>query len=315
MSNGEYITFSKPDFDSIQSNGYTAVDMHVHSRYSDSFAKVRSLLKRASRLGIGFSIVDHNEVTGSLKAIENAESVLVVPGIEITSVEGVHLLAYFYEAQDLADFFYRRIKEKRSKNPYMFTRLSAEKILDYLEEYSCLSAAAHPCILTVIGLCTAVRSGTVSESELNRIDAIEAICGSQTRKSNRKAISIGNNLGKNFTGGSDAHTLQALGNVVTYSQSTTVSEFLDSIRKNRNNVIGKLTAPNQYASGCVQSVIKHMRYFGPSVGLRYHTMIKRPIAIHGLRIKNGLANIKKRIHKNRRHKQVIELNNKKYQKQ
>ena len=119
-------TIAKPNHKKIREDGFCEVDMHVHSRYSDSFAKVRDLLKRAKNLGIGISITDHNEVTGSIKAAQQEN--LVIPGIEITAKEGTHLLAYFYSPHDLQHFFDTTLKGKRSKNPTIGRRRAITQI-------------------------------------------------------------------------------------------------------------------------------------------------------------------------------------------
>ncbi len=82
----------------IREKGYTAVDMHIHTRYSDAAIGIPSLLSRARHLGTGIAVTDHNEIRGVVEASEKARDVLVVPGIELSSREGPHILLYFYSA-------------------------------------------------------------------------------------------------------------------------------------------------------------------------------------------------------------------------
>lgn len=67
-------------------------DLHIHTIYSyDGTASVQAVLKRASRVGLDvIAITDHDEIAGSLKALELASTygVEVIPGIEITTAEG-----------------------------------------------------------------------------------------------------------------------------------------------------------------------------------------------------------------------------------
>lgn len=67
-------------------------DLHMHSIYSyDGTASVTAILKRAEQIGLNvIAITDHDEVTGSLKALELAPRyrVEVIPGIEVTTAEG-----------------------------------------------------------------------------------------------------------------------------------------------------------------------------------------------------------------------------------
>ncbi|MCC6261775.1 MAG: PHP domain-containing protein [Anaerolineales bacterium] len=72
-------------------------DLHIHTIYSyDGTASVPAVLSRAKELGLSvISITDHDEIAGSLKAVELASSygVEAIPGVEITTADG-DLLAY-----------------------------------------------------------------------------------------------------------------------------------------------------------------------------------------------------------------------------
>src|SRR5690348_14224128 len=72
-------------------------DLHMHSIYSyDGTASVPAILGRAKALGLSvIAITDHDEIAGSLKAVELAPQygIEVIPGIEITTADG-DLLAY-----------------------------------------------------------------------------------------------------------------------------------------------------------------------------------------------------------------------------
>ena len=70
---------------------------------------------------------------------------------------------------------------------------------------------------------------------LKKIDFVEAINGSNFHILNKKAIGWGNMLKKQFTGGSDSHTLGSIGIVIT---ATNGEDFLDSVKKN-SLVVGK----------------------------------------------------------------------------
>ena len=93
------IRFERPDLDELIKQ-YTVVDLHFHSKYSDGNNAVSSIAKRALELGIGIAITDHNEIKGAVE-IDRYRELLSIPGIEITSREGTHLLIYFYEVKSL----------------------------------------------------------------------------------------------------------------------------------------------------------------------------------------------------------------------
>ncbi len=80
------IFFKKPKIKTISEEGLCAVDMHAHSEYSDSFTKVKWMLKKAGKRGFGIAIADHNEIKGSLKALLQKD-VLIIPAIEVSSLK------------------------------------------------------------------------------------------------------------------------------------------------------------------------------------------------------------------------------------
>src|ERR671918_1710368 len=67
-------------------------DLHVHTIYSHvGTALVPAVLARARQIGLDvIAITDHDEIAGSLKALELAPSfgVEVIPGTEVTTAEG-----------------------------------------------------------------------------------------------------------------------------------------------------------------------------------------------------------------------------------
>src|SRR5688572_4264126 len=73
-------------------------DLHLHTIYSfDGTASVPSVLKQARKMRLDvIAITDHDEIAGALEAIKLAShyGVEVIPGIEITTVDG-DLLALF----------------------------------------------------------------------------------------------------------------------------------------------------------------------------------------------------------------------------
>jgi hypothetical protein len=67
-------------------------DLHIHTIYSyDGSALVPAILKRARQVGLDvIAITDHDEIIGSLRALDLASScdIEVIPGIEVTTAEG-----------------------------------------------------------------------------------------------------------------------------------------------------------------------------------------------------------------------------------
>lgn len=229
----------------IRERGYTPVDMHIHTHHSDAAISIPSLLKRAKHLGMGVAITDHNEISGVIEAWNQPHGVLVIPGIELSSREGPHVLLYFYSADDLADYFTTHIKGTLRKSQYMAIQLSVEKILASAEEYSCMKVAAHPFGYFGInrGVLKCIDNKTLPSGTIDHIDGIEVICGGMSRDINEKAARYAGEHNFPITGGSDAHVLPSVGSVVTCVRADTVDGFLNGILSKESIVIGSTVSP------------------------------------------------------------------------
>jgi 3',5'-nucleoside bisphosphate phosphatase len=77
------------------------IDLHMHTTASDGLSSPEDLVRRVAQAGITvMSVTDHDTMAGVTPAARAAAAVnvMVVPGIEITSIHGgrdVHVLAYF----------------------------------------------------------------------------------------------------------------------------------------------------------------------------------------------------------------------------
>jgi len=233
------VDFRKPDHKELTKQGYTLVDMHVHSKYSDGINKISTILRKVKKLGIGIAITDHNEIKGCLEAI-NLGDTYVIPGIETNSDEGIHTLFYFYSKKDLEEFYYTTIYNKRRRNPYSFLKIGLADLIDRAKAYNCIISAAHPFSIAWTGMCKYAHRNYVDDALLERIDAIEVMTGSNLRKANLKAVEFAEKINKGITGGSDAHTLHEIGKVVTYAKERINNrDFLESILQHKSFVMGK----------------------------------------------------------------------------
>jgi predicted metal-dependent phosphoesterase TrpH len=102
MDNFNRIQFEAPRLD-VLANRHTVVDLHFHSHFSDGADAVDAIAQRAKALGIGVAITDHNAIDGAVE-LDSYDDVLSIPGIEVTSREGTHVLVYFYRIDDLKAF-------------------------------------------------------------------------------------------------------------------------------------------------------------------------------------------------------------------
>ena len=74
---------------------------------------------------------------------------------------------------------------------------------------------------------------------LDHLDGIEVICGGMPGNLNQLAIRYAQEHPIPRTGGSDAHILADVGSVITGAPADTVEEFLTSIRRRENVVVGR----------------------------------------------------------------------------
>lgn len=80
-----------------------AVDLHIHSIYSDGTFTPTKICETAKKLGLTcISITDHDNVSGVAEGVKAAEEIglKLIPGIELTSIENgkeLHILGYFID--------------------------------------------------------------------------------------------------------------------------------------------------------------------------------------------------------------------------
>jgi histidinol phosphatase-like PHP family hydrolase len=241
----EKIRFTSPLIDEIREKGYLPVDMHVHTHRSDAAIRIPSLVKRAGELGIGVAVTDHNEIQGAIEAATRSPDLPIIPGIELNSLEGPHLLLYFYTMADLAEFFSTHVRGDLKKSQYMALQLPVAEILEAAEGYRCVKVAAHPFGYFGItrGVLKCIEKEALHPGVLDQIDGMEVICGAMSRDINEKAARYAGEHDLPVTGGSDAHVLPAAGGVVTCVKAGGVEGFLDGILARESIVIGSTARP------------------------------------------------------------------------
>ena len=198
------------------------MDSHIHSEYSpDSKSKLKDIFKVAKSRNIDIiAISDHNTVDGSKEArrLTKKDDLLVIPSIEISSIEG-HILGFGCE-------------EKIDRD------LPAAETIDLIHDQSALAIIPHPYCF--------YRHGLLCKADYKdlKIDAIET-------KNARFIVGYCNNKAKNLSknenlpslGASDAHYFKFVGDC--YSKidcEKDIDSVLKSITKGKVEAFGKGTS-------------------------------------------------------------------------
>lgn len=194
-------------------------DLHLHTTHSsDGTAPVTAVLRRAKEIGLDvIAITDHDEIRGSLEALELAShhGIEVIPGSEITTAEG-DLLALFVTEKIPAGL------------PLIETILQ-------VRGRGGVCIAPHPMAggmgmksLSAVSILRALRNPEAAETLL----AIETYNGTTIdRMSNHYARIFANGLHIAQTGSSDAHVLDTVGFGVTEFEGKTADDLLKALRE------------------------------------------------------------------------------------
>lgn len=235
------VMFKKPDIAELKKR-FALFDMHFHTRYTDGRNRVETIVRRARALGIGLAITDHNDIRGALE-LARYRDVPSIPGIEVTSREGTHVLVYFDAIGDLEMFYNRCIRPALGSNVMSSTGLCVEDILSAADRCYGLTVFPHPCFPAYVGICNLSFEASRLVRLLAAVDGVEAINAENLRRWNLKAVKLAQDLLKPVTGGSDGHFLSSLGRVLTIAPcEPTAKAMLDAIRRRQTRVIGKETS-------------------------------------------------------------------------
>lgn len=205
------------------------VDMHHHSTASDGNKSPEFLAKVCRKAGFGICISDHNQIRGSVY-LAKQKGVFSIPCTEITTRQSKDILAYFYSVKDLVSFWEKEVRRKIKNNPLWNlnkTSIGLFELLDILDDYNGIAAAAHPAALKPKNSLKLLKD----KNFLKKIKAIES--HNFTIGNYDKTLGCVSKLNKPLTAGSDSHHVSVF-NTMTGSHEFEVGSFLDSILRKKN---------------------------------------------------------------------------------
>lgn len=213
--------------------------MHFHSHHSDGHNSIDQISETVRHLGIGIGMTDHNAIRGAVE-MDAHRDIFSIPGIEVTSVEGSHVLIYFYAIGDLERFYAQTIVPAMGTDVMSSTSLEMETIIESARRFPCVVVFPHPYSAAYSG----IQNSYFSESRLmtlyEMVDGIEVINAENMNKWNLQSTVLGFNIGKGITGGSDGHRVAQMGKAVTYANCPPEREaFLHAVKSGHTKVVGK----------------------------------------------------------------------------
>jgi predicted metal-dependent phosphoesterase TrpH len=193
-------------------------DLHIHTIYSyDGTASVPAVLTRARQIGLDvIAITDHDEITGSVKALELAPAfgLEVIPGTEVTTAEG--------------DLLALNVTRKIERN------LTLNETVLKVSDLGGFCIAPHP-MANGIGM-KSLSAYSISKT-LHKTSVARTLIGIETynattldRAANHYARILADWLVITPTTSSDAHIVEAIGLGITEFEGHTVQDLLTALQ-------------------------------------------------------------------------------------
>ena len=194
-------------------------DLHIHTIHSyDGTATVRAVLKRAQQVGLNvIAITDHDEIRGSLKALELASSfgIEVIPGSEVTTAEG--------------DLLALNVTEKIQRDlPLIDTVILVGELGGFCIAPHPMAGGIGMKSLNAYSILRALRNMEVAQT-LIAIETYNAT--SIDRVSNHYARSLADRLDITQTASSDAHVVETIGLGATEFDGYTANDLIIALKK------------------------------------------------------------------------------------
>ena len=221
-------------------------DLHVHTSYSkDGESSVEEILRAAETAGLDvIAVTDHDTVDGAKKAISLPSSVLVIPGIEVSTRQG-HLLVL-------------------GVTEIIPAGLDVVETVNIARRMGALLILPHPYHVWRHGVARRKKAG------MSVVDAVESfnsryIVGS----ANKKAARIARRLGKPCVGGSDAHNAKFVGFGRTYVDAErNIPAILEAVRAGKVSCGGRKTPLRTYTRQSINNTWRKIKRITRHMQLR-----------------------------------------------
>lgn len=205
---------------------YGRADLHMHTTASDGVYTVREVLDHIAALGTldVIAITDHDRVDAALWAVEHQHEYdfEIVPGIEVSTSEG-HVLGYW-------------VSESIPR------RLSLVETVCAIHEQGGVAVLAHPYHIHM-GIVRRSAMRYISRPEVlveSGLDALEAHnAGIVLPGMNALSHRLARRAGLPVVGGSDAHTLGAIGSGITRFPGYTGADLREALSRRETRAEGK----------------------------------------------------------------------------
>jgi predicted metal-dependent phosphoesterase TrpH len=217
-------------------------DLHLHTLASDGLMSTQALVDYAEAdtdLDV-IAITDHDETSAGLEAREYAARrgyrVQVVPGVEVTTLEG-HLLALYVEERPPA-------------------LRSLQATAEWVLRQGGLCLAPHPFTRWTHSLSARSLSHAVQQQLLAGVEALNA--SPAGRASHTRAVKFVDQHALAAVGGSDAHMLGVVGLARTRFRGRGPAELRHAIETAATFAEGRFASPREIAAEALPQLARSM---------------------------------------------------------
>lgn len=219
----------------MQQTALGRADLHMHTTASDGLSSVAALLDYVQKRGHldVIAVTDHDTLEASLWAYHHRDqySFDIIPGVEVTSTDG-HVLGLW-------------VKSPIAKG------MNLSETVHAIHEQGGLAVLAHPFEMAIAPKAS-MRYLRNPEVLLEAgVDAVEVQNGgTQTPGNNYLARRLSRLINLPRVGNSDAHTLTAIGSIVTRFEGHTAEDLRHALARRATYVEGTLWPLSDYYTVC-----------------------------------------------------------------